>query len=117
MNLLRRFMDHFHAPESTWDPIRLTESGFTAGTQSICWSALTQIAAFKRDRLTLDDVWFEFSSDNGVLHVCEEQPGFKALLAVVEERFPSVAGWEQHVIHPPFAENYTVLYVRPTTPT
>ena len=91
----------------------MTPSGFESGKSLVSWTAITKIAAFKRDLVTFDDVWFAFSAGPDEVLVCEEQPGFVELLAAVKARFPSVEGWEQRVIKPAFAENYTVLYVGP----
>ncbi|MEG3906273.1 MULTISPECIES: hypothetical protein [unclassified Microcoleus] len=114
MNLLRKMRDRFaQSTKPAWDTICVTDSGFVSGDASVAWGSLTKIAAFKKDSVTFDDVWFEFSVGPNKVLVCEEQPGFAELLAGIKARFPSVDGWEQKVVQPAFAENYTVLYVGP----
>ena len=114
MNLLGKFRDWAsRLSEHGLRPIRITPSGFESGKSVVSWSAVTKIAAFKKDLVTFDDIWFVFSAGQDKVLVCEEQPGFAELLAEVKARFPSVEGWEQQVVQPAFAESYTVLYVGP----
>ena len=98
--------------EPVWDPITVDACGFSTGTRRIECQDISSIAAFKRDMLTLDDIWFQLDTEQGHVLVCEEQPGFKDWEAAVCEQFPAVAGWQQQVVLPPFAENFTVLYSR-----
>ncbi|WP_211251131.1 hypothetical protein, partial [Arenimonas composti] len=95
-----------------WEPIAASHSGFSVGTRHVEWEWVESVAAFKRDMLTLDDVWFQLEGSGEPVMVCEEQPGFAEWERKLCEHFPSVAGWREQVIHPPFAENFTVLYRR-----
>lgn len=113
MNVIRRLFKTVRtrvAPELPF--IALDRDGFTVGSDSMAWSDIRKIAAFKHDVLATDDVWFEFWKDGQVVRVCEEQAGFQELLGAVIARFPSVSGWEEQVVLPAFAENYRALYVR-----
>ncbi|MBS0193921.1 MAG: hypothetical protein JSR34_06715 [Proteobacteria bacterium] len=98
--------------EPEWQPIVLEPDGFRSGNNRVKWSEVTEIAAFKRDMLTIDDVWFQFRADTAPVLVCEEQPGFAELEAKVIALFPSAASWRAQVIQPAFATNLTVLYSR-----
>ncbi len=40
----------------------------------------------------------------------EQQRGFREIVAALKARFPTVEGWENRVIQPPFETNMTVLY-------
>jgi len=93
-------------------PLLLEPSGFRSAERFTVWSDVSQIAVFKRDMLTVDDVWFQLETSAGRVLVCEEQPGFPEWESAVIAIFPSVASWRQHVIHPPFADNFSALYQR-----
>lgn len=99
-------------PAKVWQPIILESSGFRSGDAITAWSDVLEIAAFKQDKLTWDDVWFQFKTATGFVLVCEEQPGFAQFEAAVIALFPSTASWREQVIQPAFAENFTVLYQR-----
>ena len=98
--------------EPEWQPVVLEPGGFRSGSNRVKWSEVTQIAAFKRDMLTIDDVWFQFTANATPVLICEEQPGFAELESEVLALFPSAASWRAQVIQPAFATNFTVLYSR-----
>lgn len=97
----------FGAP---WQPLAADSAGFFAGAVRTEWNDVRSISAFKRDRVSVDDVWFELETVAGSVMVCEEQPGFNQWESALCNRFPSAAGWRHAVIQPPFAESFTVLY-------
>ena len=98
--------------EPQWEPVAVSQSGFAVGTRLVEWAWVESVAAFKRDMLTLEDVWFQLEGAGDPVMVCEDQPGFAEWERKLCERFPSVVGWRERVIQPPFAENFTVLYRR-----
>ena len=113
MKVLRRFVEKLRASgETVWPPIALDAAGFTTRDRSVRWSEINQISAFKRDLITIDDIWFQLNTANDQVMICEEQPGFKEWQAALIEQFPGVLGWQEKIVLPPFAENFTVLYSR-----
>ena len=113
MTLLDKLKKSFaRRSEPEWQPIVLEPSGFRSGDNCVTWTEVTEIAAFKRDMLTIDDVWFQFKANSAPVLVCEEQPGFAELESQVVALFPSAASWRAQVIQPAFATNFTVLYSR-----
>ena len=110
LSRLKAWLTRNHEP--AWLSIDTDASGFSVGDRRLDWSQICSVAAFKRDMLTFDDVWFQLEGVDGPVMVCEEQPGFADWEAALCERFPSVASWRDRVIQPPFAENFTILYRR-----
>jgi hypothetical protein len=113
METLRWLNERFaRTSQSPWEEVITDATGFRVGSKRLDWSQVTSISAFKRDRLTLDDVWFHLEGPEEPTLVCEEQPGFAEWEATLRQKFPAVASWRESVIHPPFAENFIVLYRR-----
>ncbi len=102
----------FRERQPTWPVIAVDASGFSVGQRRVEWADVHAIAAFKRDLITFDDVWFRVEDAGGPLLICEEQPGFASWEVALIEHFPSVAGWREHVTQPAFAENFIVFYRR-----
>ena len=98
------------APE--WEAIDSDDAGFASGSRKVRWSEITSVAAFKRDMVSFDDVWFQLGTVQGTIMICEEQPGFARWEACLCTAIPAVANWRESVIQPPFAENFTLLYRR-----
>ena len=96
----------------TMDTVMLTETGFAVGDAAMDWTAIKRISAFKFDAVTMDDVYFEIQKDGQFIRLWGEQAGFQSFVIELESRFPDIAGWRQRILSPPFAENFTVLYVR-----
>src|SRR5262245_16284422 len=87
--------------------------GYETSKGEMCripWNDIQEIRAYKLDLLTVDEVRFAFQMDGWWADVSEEQPGFDRLVKQLEQRFPSVAGWQERVIKPAFAPNETILY-------
>ncbi len=82
-------------------------------TLRFVWQGIREIRAYKLDLLTYDEVRFAFDMDGWWGQVSEDQPGFEELLKEIQVRFPSVAGWREKVILPPFERNEVVLYASP----
>ena len=95
-----------------WEEIVSDDAGFTSGSRPIKWSEINSVAAFKRDMLTVDDVWFQLETDQGTVMICEEQPGFDKWESCLCKAVPAVATWRESVIQPPFAQNFSILYRR-----
>lgn len=98
--------------EPTLGTVKLTESGFAVSDVAMDWAAIERISAFKFDAVTMDDVYVESQKEGQFIRLWEEQPGFQLFVSELESHFPGVAGWRQRILSPPFAENFTVLYVR-----
>ena len=94
-------------------PIQLHGAGFSVGSVTVAWSDVSEISAYKLDRLTTDEAVLEFVVGLGErVGDSEEQAGFGALEAAITSAFPSTAIWRTLVLQPAFARNYTVLYRR-----
>ena len=113
VNLFRRTAQWlFTRRKPQWEPVITDAMGFSIGARRFDWTDIHSIAAFKRDQVTFDDVWFQIEGPGEAVMVCEEQPGFEAFEAALVRRFPSAAAWRNHVLQPAFARQFTVLYRR-----
>ena len=96
-----------------WQPVEFEANGFCVGSERVAWREISGISAFKRDLLTIDEVYLQFSVGEKTVQVCEEQPGFTELEAELIQRYPSTTNWRKQVMLPPFSENFTILYRAP----
>ena len=113
MEAIKRFIEKLStAGEPVWPPITVEPSGFRTRDRTIQWSDIKSVSAFKRDMITIDDIWFQLEVADGHVMLCEEQPGFNDWVLALEEQFPSVVAWQDRVVQPPFVENFTFLYSR-----
>ena len=113
MEALRQIKDWLarrSAPQ--WEAIASDDAGFTSGVRRVDWSQINSVAAFKRDMVTVDDVWFQLETEQGTIMICEEQPGFDQWESLLCTAIPALATWRSSVIQPPFAENFSILYRR-----
>ena len=81
------------------------------------WSQITEICAYRRDCVHLDQIRVAFwSEDLGVgLEITEEDAGYEKLIDELPLRLPGCLGrdqWFERVAIPAFAPNITVLYRR-----
>ncbi|MDI9239813.1 hypothetical protein QLQ15_12955 [Lysobacter sp. LF1] len=86
--------------------------GFSVGDAFVSWQSVSEIRAFKTDRITADEVLFHIEAAGRTVVVSETSPGFEALEAAMIAVFPSTSAWRAAVIQPPFQANPTVLYRR-----
>ena len=114
MDTLRRLKDFLERrAAASLQPIELHGSGFSVGSVNIAWSNVSEISAYKLDRLTTDEAVLEFAFGFGErFPISEDQPGFGALETAMTSVFPATAAWRSLVLQPAFARNYTVLYRR-----
>lgn len=74
---------------------------------------LRQVEFYKVDRITVDDVCCDLLTDDGqVLTIHEEQEGWAAAVAWLEQLPGFHPAWRRDVLETPFAENRTLAYVR-----
>lgn len=89
---------------------------FAAGVDKIFvpWSAVREVAAFKLDLFTTDEVRLRFDLDISPFSVelSEELEGFENFKSVAEKRFQFPEGWWSQVVQPAFATNARVLFSR-----
>lgn len=97
--------------------IRLDDDGFEVvkrGKQEfrVAWSAVSGIAAFKRDLFTIDEICLGFrdSTANEYWAVGEEAENYDALVHEVERRYPCAPDWSIRVMFPAFATCWTVVW-------
>ncbi len=114
MDTLQRLKDFLkHRSSAPVKPIVMESSGFSVGLAKVDWRDVSDICAYKLDRLTTDEAVLEFELGSGErVPVSEEQPGFDAMEAAMYQAFPTTATWRDLVLQPAFARNYTVLYRR-----
>ena len=95
-----------------WEALASDGAGFTLGVRRVEWSQINSVAAFKRDMVTVDDIWFQLETEQGRIMICEEQPGFDRWEFLLCSALPAVSTWRSSVLQPPFAENFSILYRR-----
>lgn len=80
---------------------------------SLAWDQIEEIAAFKRDLGTIDDIRLGFLV-SGVWHeVSESDDGFLMLSKAMQERFSDIPeDWYSVVMLPAFETNWTTLWKR-----
>ena len=79
------------------------------------WDAIEEIAAFKRDLLTVDDLCLAFLPLGSAQYVVadEDMPGWAELNRALVTRFGiRFQEWFPLVAHPPLEQNWTVLWRR-----
>jgi hypothetical protein len=86
-------------------------------TQSLPWDYVTQVFAYKRDLLTVDQISLTFlSHDPGeLIEVSEDDEGYEQLIEQLPKRlagFPTPEEWWQKMALPPFETQWTRLYSR-----
>jgi hypothetical protein len=83
-----------------------------ATSRAFRWRDVSEIRAFKRDLLVVDDIRLAFQAD-GVWHeFSEELRGFSQLSEVMGDIFESIPlGWHAEVMFPPFTTNERVLFL------
>ena len=83
-------------------------------SESVRWSQVEGIYTYKVDCYAIDMIWLAFvEKGEKEFHIKEEAEGFEQLMSAVNKAFPEIDGeWYQRVMQPPFAENFTILYLR-----
>jgi hypothetical protein len=77
------------------------------------WASVTEVAAFKRDLFSIDEICFGFCCEGteSFWRVGEEDIGFAAFEAQIEKRFPGIrTDWFREVAVPAFRDNWTTLW-------
>ena len=98
--------------------VRLDDRGFELfrnGTLDfrVNWADLRGIAAYKRDRFTVDEICFGFrdSNANEYWEVPESARGWDKLVNEIKLRYPDyLAEWWGSVALPPFATSWTIVW-------
>lgn len=84
--------------------------------ETLAWSDVSRVTAFKLDLITVDEVRLRFESDAGVsIELSESEPGWSELLLALPQRlpgFPPGERWLHEIVQPPFATNEMKLYER-----
>jgi hypothetical protein len=84
---------------------------------AVRWDSVEDIIAYKVDAVIVDHICIGLR-EHGETRVCvadEDTPGWSELNLTLEKRFGLVqASWFPGVAFPPFAENWTTLWTRPT---
>lgn len=86
-------------------------------------SAVKFIVAYKRDRVTIDQLcigiaYGEPDADNqcAALHIEEDNPCYKAILADLEQHFALREGWWREATREPFATDAITIWQRSDAP-
>ena len=75
------------------------------------WTDVRGIVAFKRDHMTVDLVCVAFELSNGLMReLDEDMVGYRELADQLPAKFSLDPSWEERVVLPPFATNWTVLW-------
>jgi hypothetical protein len=84
--------------------------------QSIAWSEVVRVVAFKRDLYTVDCICLAFATADGMTtEVNEEMEGWEALTEALTEHLPGSKAWSEcfsQVAFPAFATNERVIFER-----
>jgi hypothetical protein len=86
-----------------------------AGCESLAWSAISRVAAYKYDLFAVDEIVLAFETNDRpdvLIEVSEEWPGFADLFVPLTRELGVEAGWYNDVMHPAFATNYRVIFER-----
>ena len=79
----------------------------------IAWNEILKIIAYKIDLIAYDDVIIEIWDDEVKVILNEENPFFEDFMKQMSIQFPNIdQDWYRKIILPPFAQNYTVLYIK-----
>ena len=90
----------------------MNRDGFTLSGNTVPWSSVRAIAAYKHDLFSYDEICLAFKvSDDSWVEVSEDEPGFQSLVEEVGRRYPETPrDWFHEVMFPAFAANYRVLW-------
>lgn len=92
-----------------------TEDGFkmflNGASKFYPWQDIIEIAAYKVDLLTVDDLRLDIAFADTVLTISEDLAGFPIFIENLHKNIPDIdANWETKVLKPPFETNYSVIY-------
>lgn len=101
--------------------IRLNDAGFELRSGgraefAVRWDDVVEIAAFKRDLFTCDEICLGFRTRGGdeFWSVGEDDAGFEGVVTELERRFSGIrTDWRAAVMKPAFRENWTRIWCRP----
>jgi len=91
------------------------ETGFNYNDQNEVvyykWTDIKSAFGYKEDRYTTDEICLDiFTSDDYCIKLTEDTPGWYQFDKKLTENFPISNNWEEHIIHPAFKTNLTLLY-------
>lgn len=91
------------------------DNGFCVSLDnSVLWSDVQKVVAYKRDELTTDLICLEFLLlDSRLFTLHEELEGWVTFVEGLPQHLPgcpTYADWFRVVAHPPFATNETILW-------
>ncbi|MES2864893.1 MAG: hypothetical protein V4666_12285 [Bacteroidota bacterium] len=91
------------------------ENGFTLKYEdfniTVKWEEITQLNAYKKDLITIDQIEMEIVRGEKYFVISEELPGWFQFIIKTKEVFPTIPkDWEIKIIQPAFAKNYTNIY-------
>lgn len=118
MSAFSKLLSWARSKASDKDVVRLDADGFEVvgrGTvkRRVAWAAVVEIAAFKRDLFTFDEICLGFRSE-GSDHfqaAGEQDMDFDLLRKEVVRRFPGVPpDWFYDVMIPAFEEKWTTIW-------
>lgn len=83
------------------------------GRQPVRWDEIRQVAAFKRDLMTVDLVCLAVATPAGVVEIDEDMAGYREVEAQLCARLGIGEAWRLSVLFPAFAANPTLLFPAP----
>ena len=79
--------------------------------RKITWSEIEEITAYKRDLLTVDQIFLDIILKDTYITVTEDQNGWEEFLTKLANQFPSIdKGWSAKLALPAFETNPAPLY-------
>lgn len=97
-------------------PFTYTEDGFLFQTadrsESVKWTDIEQVVAFKLDRLTYDLICLRLFWLEGDLLITEDEPGWYPFTERLNAALPVAKNWEATVAQPPFETSETLVYLK-----
>ena len=104
---------------SNQNAFEYTDNGFkmffNGAFKFYSWQDIIEVAAYKVDLLTVDDLRLNISFADTVITITEDLPGFSIFIENLHKNIPDItANWEAKVLKPPFETNYSVIYRKHT---
>ena len=88
------------------------------GEDSVVWSEVLCVTAFKRDLFAVDQICLEFESKKGFFLIHEEMKGWDSLIKRLPDYLPGCKNekeWFEVVMLPPFELNLTTIFDKKST--
>ena len=100
-----------HQSKPTWDEAGISAFADAGGVVKIEWQDVTGVFAYKKDRLTADQIRLMIKSKDWQIEFTEDDQDFSELRDFIAEKFGITADWHNTLIcSPAFDTTWTVVY-------